>query len=330
MANNPSPKRATDNATDPCVPRIGMIYNARSRRNQGRDLRIASRPCLDIAQPTTKPEIADALQRFARDGIDYLIISGGDGTVRDVLTMGHRVFAEDWPALAVLPRGKTNALNADVAAPANWRLEEAIGAFGSARRVVRRPIVVRSQGGEGPPILGFILGAGIFTEGVRSGQEAHRMGLFDSLAVAMTSSWGIVQTVIGGGSSKWRRGTAMRLRRLPGGTALPHAPGGDPGRRSLLLASTLRRMPLGIQLFGKGQEGLRLAVLDRPRRRVMSFVPAMLAGWHPAWLERAGLHHLSVEGFAMEIEDSFVLDGETFPAGSYTVTQGPPLTFLAP
>lgn len=307
-----------------------MIYNARSRRNQERELAVPPRPCLDIAQPTTRPEIRDALQRFAGEGIDYLIISGGDGTVRDVLTMGYGVFGDDWPELAVLPRGKTNALNADVAAPADWRLEDAIGAFGSARRIVRRPIVVRSQGGEGPPILGFILGAGIFAEGVRSGQGAHRMGLFDSLAVAMTSSWGIVQTLIGSGSSKWRRGTAMQLRRLPGGAALPHARGGDPLRRSLLLASTLRRMPLGIQLFGKGQEGLRMAVLDRPRRRVMGFVPAMLAGWHPAWLERAGLHLLSVEGFAMEIDDTFVLDGETFPAGRYTVTQGPPLTFLAP
>ena len=52
--------------------------------------------------------------------------------------------------------------------------------------------------------------------------------------------------------------------------------------KRILLASTLGRMPLGIHLFGKGQEGIRLAVLDAPLRRVMGFVPAMLAGASPA------------------------------------------------
>ena len=46
--------------------------------------------------------------------------------MRDVLTMGRAVFADRWPAIAVLPKGKTNALNVDIGAPADWSLEGAM------------------------------------------------------------------------------------------------------------------------------------------------------------------------------------------------------------
>ena len=329
MMPDPSLAHTADDASQPpCAPRVGVIYNPRSHRNKGREPAVPTHPCIEVARPSTKPEIAMALRRFAADGIDYLVISGGDGTVRDVLTMGYGVFGDDWPVLAVLPRGKTNALNADIAAPQAWRLEDAVAAYDSGRRVSRRPIVVRGESDTGEAMLGFILGAGIYAEGVRSGQDAHRLGLFDSLAVGLTSAWGIAQTLIGRNSSKWRRGTEMALHCLPGGAPIDYARRADRGRRSLLLASTLQRMPLGLKLFGPWQGGIRMLILDRARRRVMAFVPAMLAGWHPGWLRRAGLHQITVEGFAMEIAEGFVLDGESFAAGAYTVTQGPELTFV--
>ena len=50
------------------------------------------------------------LDRFAQKGVDYLAISGGDGTVRDVLTGGAEIFGDDWPPLIVLPKGKPAVL----------------------------------------------------------------------------------------------------------------------------------------------------------------------------------------------------------------------------
>ena len=67
-------------------------------------------------------QIAKALEMIARVKPKVLVINGGDGTVRDVLTAGLDVFGEHWPALAVLPKGKTNALNVDLGAPAGWSL----------------------------------------------------------------------------------------------------------------------------------------------------------------------------------------------------------------
>lgn len=310
-------------------PRIGIIYNPRSHRNQGQDLACAGADTVMVAQPRTREEIAHALAGFARDGIDFLIINGGDGTVRDVLTMGQAVFADRWPAIAVLPKGKTNALNVDLGAPADWSLEGAIEAYGSGRRLVRRPLAVSREGHDDPTMLGFIFGAGAFTLGIEAGQDAHSLGFFNSLAVGATSAWGILQALFGTDRNKWRRGTAMQLDFLPSGEPVPRSASGDPARRHVLLVSTLKRMPMGIQLYGPERPGFKLAVLDRPRRSVLAILPAVLMGWRPKWLSRAGLHQLDAEGLAVDVAEPVILDGEAFPPGRYRVEQGPELTFVS-
>ncbi|QZD90889.1 hypothetical protein K3148_05770 [Qipengyuania aurantiaca] len=312
--------------------RIGVIFNARSHHNKGREPDFGNRSDVTVVRPDTRRDIAVALADFARSGVEFLVISGGDGTVRDVLTMGQAAFGENWPELAVLPRGKTNALNVDLGSPRDWSLAGAIAAFEDrtqGRRVQRRPLAVSRVGNEEPPMLGFIMGAGAFTLGVDAGQDAHKIGFFNSLAVGMTSAWGVLQALFGSDANMWRRGARMELEYLPSGEPLPHSRHGDPARRNIVLASTLTTMPLDIKLFGKGQGDIRLLVLDHPRRRVLFSVPAILAGWHPRWLKAAGLHHLSAKGFAITLDSQFILDGEHFPGGSYRVEQGAPLTFVA-
>ena len=324
--------RMPDPRSGPGPARVGVIVNVRSHHNIAREPDYRGRENVTVAKPQTRREIADALAGFARDGIEFLVISGGDGTVRDVLTMGQAIFADGWPQLAVLPRGKTNALNVDLGSPRDWSLAQAIEAFENpqaSRRVMRRPLAVTSNGGDEPPMLGFILGAGAFAQGVEAGQEAHSIGLFNSIAVGMTSAWGVLQALFGSDTNRWRRGTQMELAYLPSGEPMPHSGHGDRARRTIMLASTLETMPLNIALFGKGQKDIRLVVLDGPRRRMFVAIPAVLAGWHPEWLAKAGLHHLSAEGFTVTLDTPFILDGEHFPPGSYRVEQGPELTFVA-
>ncbi len=312
------------------APRIGVIYNPRSRRNQGQDLDCTQREGIIVAQPSTRADIAAALADFAAQGIDYLIINGGDGTVRDVLTMGQEVFGGNWPALAVLPKGKTNALNVDLGAPANWSLPGAIAAYGNGRRIVRRPLAIALCDARTPPLLGFIMGAGAFTLGIRAGQDAHQLGFFNSLAVAMTAGWGVLQALFGSDANRWRRGTEMEIALLPDEQKVPHSGHGDPARRSLVFATTLHRMPAGARPFGPARPGLKLVVLDKPLRRLLVSSLAILAGWHPRWLARAGYLQFDAEGFEIDVSDEFILDGEAFAAGRYRVTQGPELTFVAP
>lgn len=311
-------------------PRIGIIYNPRSHRNKGQDLACTGADSITVEQPRTRDEIAHALAGFARDGIDFLVINGGDGTVRDVLTMGQAVFADRWPAIAVLPKGKTNALNVDIGAPADWSLEGAIEAYTTGHRLVRRPLAVSRVGDEDPAMLGFIFGAGAFTLGIETGQDAHSLGFFNSLAVGATSAWGILQALFGSDRNKWRRGTSMRIAKLPEGEPIARSGHGNRARRHVMLASTLERMPMGIQLFDPASRGIKLAVLDHPRRRLLAALPAVLTGWRPAWLAKAGLHQLGAEGLEIEVTEPVILDGEAFPAGRYRVEQGPELTFVTP
>lgn len=250
--------------------------------------------------------------------------------MRDVLTAGEAVFGDRWPALAVLPKGKTNALNVDLGAPAGWNLADAIAAFPANRRVRRRPIrIVPLDGGAGP-MLGFILGGGAFATGIRAGQDAHRMGAFNSLAVGVTAAWGVVQALLGTDRNVWRRGARMELLLGPERARLPHAGHGYDGRRAVMLASTLERFPLGLRIFGPHERGLKLGAMDRPRRRLLAALPAIIAGWHPDWLEGAGLHFRAPESFEFTIDEPFILDGEAFAPGRYRAEQGPELAFVVP
>lgn len=308
--------------------RIGVIYNPRSHRNKGQDLDRAMRPGVMVAQPERREEIRAALAEFAGRGLEYLVINGGDGTVRDVLTAGADVFGDAWPQLAVVPKGKTNALNVDLGAPADWSLADAVEAYETGKRVMRRPLDIVATGREGAPLRGFILGAGAFTLGTSAGQDAHRLGFFDSLAVGLISAWSVMQAMFGSDSNPWRRGVEMSIRLEPSGEPLAHSKHGDPARREIILATTLRRMPLGIKPFGKERDGLKLGVMDKPRRRLLAALPAVLAGWESPWLAKTGLHRVDAEAFTLDIADQFILDGEAFPAGSYRVGQGPELTFV--
>lgn len=334
------PRRKSDDATGPKrrkarasgePPTVGVIYNPRSHRNKGQDLHSDVSPHVFIAQPGDRAQLPDALKRFAQDGIDLLVINGGDGTVRDVLTSGAGIFKDDWPEIAVLPKGKTNALAVDLEAPTDWPLGKAISAFDAGRRIRRAPLMVRSlDQADSAPVLGFILGAGAFTLGIEAGQGAHKLGAFNSLAVGVTTVWGMLQGLFGSRENRWRRGVAMDIRLEPGGAELAHSGLGDPARRQMLFASTLERFPAGLKPFGTLRKGLKLAVLDPVSRRLTAMLPLIALGWSPRRMRERGFHQLAANAFTMELDEPFILDGEAFPPGRYEITTGPELSFIAP
>lgn len=312
------------------APQVGVIYNPRSHRNRGRDLMSDLAPHIHIAQPGKRRQLPPALAEFKERGIELLVINGGDGTVRDVLSAGAEVFGDEWPVVAVMPKGKTNALAVDLEAPKDWSLQGAVDAFRHGRRIRRRPIKVTALERKAPPVLGFILGAGAFTTGIRAGQDAHRMGAFNSFAVAATTLWGVLQFILGSDSNPWRRGVEMQLNLGNSGAEMEHSGQGDRARRQILFASTLERFPAGIKPFGVLRSGLKLAVMDKPIRYLQLLLPLILAGWTPSMLRRKGVHQISAPWFEMQIADQFILDGEAYPKGHYRIEQGPELEFVAP
>ncbi len=312
------------------APRVGVIYNPRSHRNKGADFDCGICPHVFIAQPGDRSQLPGALAELAARGIDLLVINGGDGTVRDVLTCGNEIFGEDWPAIAVLPKGKTNALTFDLGVPSDWTLQDATDAFDNGGRIHRRPIEISTPGADGANVLGFVLGAGAFTTATQAGQSAHRLGAFNSIAVGVTALWALAQSLFGSRSNKWRRGSRIDIKLGKAEAPMAHSGLGDPDFRQLLFASTLESLPAGINPFGKLSKGLKLVAVDQISRRTTALVPVVMKGYFQAKLRERGIHQLGASQFTLDIDDQFILDGEAFPAGQYRVEQGPELEFVIP
>ncbi|MEL7446706.1 MAG: diacylglycerol kinase family protein [Pseudomonadota bacterium] len=312
------------------APTVGVIYNPRSHRNKGKDFDCGVCPDVFIAQPGDRSQLPKALERLAAKGIDLLVINGGDGTVRDVLTCGQAVFGDDWPPVAVLPKGKTNALTVDLGVPLDWTLQDAIDALDEGGSVRRRPMEIEALSVQSSEVYGFILGAGSFTHATQAGQSAHKLGAFNSMVVGVTITWAIIQSIFGSRMNKWRRGTRMDIRLDQSGARLEHSGKGDPERRQLLFASTLERLPAGLKPFGTLRKGLKLVAMDQVSRLTTTLMPAIARGWTPKGLRKSGYHQVAVSSFTLEIDGQFILDGEAFPAGKYRIGQGPELEFVTP
>lgn len=314
-------------------PSVGVIYNPRSHGNQGADFDCSISPQVHIAQPGDRSQLPEALAEFAAKGIDMLVINGGDGTVRDVLTCGAGIFGDEWPAIAVLPKGKTNALTVDLGVPTDWTMQKAVDAFKAGKRVHRRPVEITARNGDANSpntsrVLGFILGAGAFTTATQAGQGAHRLGAFNSMAVGVTIAWGVLQFLFASRANSWRRGSKMQIRLGASEAPMAHSGIGDPEWRQVLFASTLETMPAGFKPFGQMRKGLKLAATDQISRSSAPTLVGMMRGKTPTDMRERGFHQVSTPQFTLDIEDSFIFDGEAFPAGEYRIGQGPELEFV--
>ncbi|MBM7406878.1 MULTISPECIES: diacylglycerol/lipid kinase family protein [Sphingomonas] len=307
-------------------PRTGIISNSRSHRNRTRGAEAAvvpaDTPNLLYRGPRTHPALAQALREFRDAGIELLVVDGGDGTVRDVLTCAQEIFGDALPRLAVVPSGKTNALALDLGIPNDWTVQDALeaGVHGGAR--ARASVEILRGDASKPELCGFLFGAGAFVRATELAQRTHKAGAFNSFAVGISLFWGVAQTMFGGHANEWRAGEPMRLQ-LDGGTPVDKT-------FYILFSSTLERLPLRLKPFGHERAGLKMLAVDAPPTRLSRAVPALLRGSEAAWLEQAGYRRHDVHSFTVTLEGGFILDGELYDGGTITVRQGRPLQFVTP
>lgn len=312
------------------APLIGVIRNPRSHRNAGDPPEWTGRGSMLVETPDRRSELQAIIARFAERRIDYLVVDGGDGTVRDVLTCGAGIFGERWPTLIVLPNGKTNALAADLGLPTNWSLSDAMEAIHAGRLATRRPLVVTQRDRPEARVHGFVFGAGAFTAAIGLGQDAHKRGAFNALAVGVTAVWGLAQALLGSAGNVWRRGTRMRLYDGEG-RELPHSGIERADERYLIFSSTLSRFPAGLRPFARVEgSSLRASVIDNSRLGLLLRLPLIFRGVVGEGLRRRGYHVFAMDRFRIDVGDRFILDGEAFPPGRYELSLGPKLRFVVP
>ncbi|QNE32211.1 diacylglycerol kinase [Sphingomonas sp. NBWT7] len=303
--------------------RVGVILNQRAHRNLASERMLpAVSPQLDWAAPNTMGDLSRALARFATNGIDLLVIDGGDGTIRDTLSAAHAYFPAGLPPIALVPSGKTNALALDVGVPSDWTVHDAIAAANTGRIVRRTPIEITREGEDAPSLSGFIFGAGAFVKATALAQQTHRLGAFKGLAVGMSLLGAIAQTLFAGRDNAWRRGVPVGIELEDGRTLEQDL--------YLLLASTLERLPLGIKPFGAVRDGLKVLGVDAPPRQLLTSFPAVLAGSEAAWLERLGYHRRDFARLTLSLSAGFILDGEQYPGSRLTLARGRAIDFIVP
>jgi hypothetical protein len=300
--------------------RAGVIRNRMSHRNR----RVTPSPppddVLDIV-PEDESELFGGLRHMASEGVNLVIVDGGDGTVREVLTRLPEAFGGRIPRLAVSPNGKTNALALDLGVPLGASLERLMNAARDGGRIKRRHCLeVLRPGLALPERRGFLFGLGAFLRGTELAQRTHASGFIDNAAIGLTLAGAVAKTLFGGPDELWRRGVPVRAS----------FDGWTPRARFILMASTLERLPLGLKPFGEPREGLKLLSVDAPPRRLLRAIPAILAGRQAAWLSASGYRREGVTEFALDFADDFVLDGEVFEGGDLSVRQGPELEFVVP
>jgi diacylglycerol kinase family enzyme len=306
------------------IPRVGIISNFRSHRNS----KEPRRP-LDLSDavvvrrvPETREALANAVLQFAREGVDLIVVDGGDGTVREVMSAAHRVYRGHLPRLAILRSGKTNALALDLGIPQDWTLEDAVAAHLANRVVERSPVHVHWTHANHPDRLGFIFGFGAYSRATLLAQKVHKQGWFNGFAVLMTLLWAVLQTFMGGSRGPWTRGDTIRISRDKI----------DISREKiyLVLGSTLRHMPLGLKPFGRPRDGLKFLAIKAPPRNILRLLLHILRGTTSPRQEEDGHIRQDVDRVFLSIRKSFVLDGERFPGGNLAVSRGTPIEFVVP
>lgn len=301
--------------------RIGVIHNGRARLNVVRGAPVATKGC-QHAMPHSHAELDQALRDFAEQGVNALVIDGGDGTIRDVMSAALRHFTGVFPRVAIIPSGKTNALAVDLGLPFNWTVAEAVEAIRVGGIKERAPLEVWRPGDVETSLRGFIFGAGAFVRATGLAQTTHRFGAFNGLAVGLSIFGAVAQTVFGGRDNSWRQGEHMRVA-VPDEDVVDRA-------QYMLLGSTLTRMPLRIKPFGASRGGLKLLRIDAQPRHILSALPALLGGTDDAALAENGYHRIDAEQIELALDGDFILDGETFPGGVMTLRQGMPMRFVVP
>jgi len=310
----------TDHAA---IDRIGVISNPHSHRN--RTIGMAPPPAgLDLLfeTPRSPDRLAATLARFAEAKIDLMIVDGGDGTLRDVITAAPRYFGERLPRLGIAPSGKTNALALDLGLPRTWTIADAVTAARTGRFARRAPIEIRRAGSDALPDRGFLFGVGAFVRATELAQRTHRAGAVNGLAVGLSLSLAVAQTMFGSVSKGWRAGERVAIR-------------GDDGRAAdrpfyLLVGSTLERLPLGLKPFGRIRPGFKVLAIEAPPRRLALNVVPLLAGSERPALKRDGYHRADPQSFELSVERGFILDGEHYPGGDLLIGTGEPLYFSVP
>ncbi len=291
----------------PSPEKIGILLNPLAGSNQKICDRLieALSKVGRIKQVTTPSEVESALWELANSGKSWLIVSGGDGTVKMVLTT---LFSKGpypfLPYLCLLPGGTTNLNSHDVGikkgqieAVKRLRTLQKKG-FGKNICLRKRNIIKVSN--HQAFDYGMFLGGGLVAQGVSFFKKRYgksRKGTTN----------GLVLTILKFVWSFWRASFSPQRIKLDidGNRSLD-------GLVSVFLVSSLESFWGGLQPFwAKGPGALKMSVFFNRPKRLVFLLPYVLFGrFHPAMNLENGYFSCRFFQATLKTDEELALDGE--------------------
>lgn len=297
--------------------RIGVLNNLRSGRGRSRVHRVlsvlAAHPEVLHLETASASLVPEALAEFEKEGVELLVVNGGDGTLQRVLTelLGREGGASWLPRIALLRGGRTNVSGIDLgshrdAARGLADLLAAARAGRLAEREVVRPVLRADLGGDDGVQYGIFFGAGMLYRAVqltpRYFPEGRAQGLFGA---------GTVTATLLGRAAFGSLGGVLQADKLQ--VAVDDRP---PEARELrlIMATTAQRLFLGLRPFWGREAGpVRLTLLAADARRLPRAAWGVLRGRPPAWATpELGYESHNCERVAFRLDCGVTLDGELF------------------
>jgi 6-phosphofructokinase len=313
---------------------VGVLSNVHSRRNSRSmgDVHAVVSAFTGVRHVAIHrfSAMPDGLAALARQGVDHLVISGGDGTVHAVVTelINRSPFAR-LPRLSILAGGTTNVIARDVASlqPPAWALKRLLeqSANGDPGEIVERRTIGLKRGCDNAAIYGFVTGALGFYRGTvlmrrRGNVASASRRFFGGLSVFWT-----LGRVARHGFGQKSGFVSERVR-----VGFDDQPEQDE-ELYLFLATTLETLVPGLMPFwGEGEGDMRITTIGVPGARFLEAVWSIARGQPKPWMPGAGYRSVRAQRARVSLSSPFVMDGEVFepgPDGLIELSSGPSVAF---
>ena len=301
------------------MTRIGVLNNLRSGRGMSRVQQVLrvleSEPEVLHVETGNASLVPEALADFEREGVELLVVNGGDGTLQRVLTalLAHEHGSEWLPQVAPIRGGRTNMSAIDLGShrdPAQGlkNLIEKARAGRLKECEVERPVLRVDLGLDDGVQYGVFFGAGVLHRAVqltpRYMPEGRAQGVFGAGAVTAAL---LARTALGG------FGGVLAADKMQ------FTIDGEPAESRELrvaMATSAERLFLGLRPFwGAGPGAVRLTLVSSDARSLPRAAWGILRGRPPSWATPdAGYLSRKCETVALRVDCGVTLDGELWDA----------------
>ncbi len=260
-------------------------------------------------------DLPSAVKQAALDGVNHVVIEGGDGTVQGVISaflMQSDRFA-DFPKFTIVPGGMTNQVAKNIGLKSS-KLNAVRAALKNDLTPYDIPLL-NIVDRDGRNHAGFLFSTGAMPQITRyTTSQLHRKGIGGSLAVL-------------GGILKGMRGndeTLMNSTHIA-------IDGVHKGDHLGTVITTLPSLILKLDPFwGEGNGPLRTTLVDGKYRHLARNILSIWMGRKHIDRSANGFHSGRYDSLSFDYKGDIVLDGEflSIPSGKFTVRPTRPVTFL--